>query len=74
VYGPSVAGGGPVPGEPSKTMGGAVEQLVPVQVMLVSTVCPVWVFVVVWPSTVVVCVTVHDPDVLQSAPTSFVWP
>jgi hypothetical protein len=54
VYGPSVAGGAFVPGEPSKTIGGVVVHVEPVHVVLVETVGAVCEFVVVWFWTVVV--------------------
>ena len=69
VYGPRIEGGGPVPGEPSKVMpaGEVPVQAEPVQLVVVSTFWPLWVFVVGdCPSTVVVWVAVQYPDVLQA--------
>ena len=73
VYGPSVAGGALVPGDPSKTIGGPDGvQDEPLHVMLIETVWPVCMLVVVTPCTVVVWSTVQLPDVVQSPSTTFV--
>ena len=66
VYGPRVAGGAAVPGEPSNAIEPCVH-VVPVQLKLVLTVLPELVFWDVVPFVFCVSVTVQLPELWQSA-------
>src|SRR5512133_302227 len=68
VYGPSVAGGGSVPGEPLKAMHDE-----PVQLIVAETVWPLDELVVCWSLMSVVWFALQFPDVVQSPCTPFVW-
>ena len=66
VYGPSVAGGAAVPGEPSKTISPVV-QSDPVHVNVSLIVLPEAVLVFVCPLTLLVCVAVQLPELWHVA-------